>query len=120
MQKHSWPGNVRELANVVAYTLSLCESDVIQPNDLPENFMKKSKKVHPAGNTFQIPIQSSYREAVEHFERAYFSAMVEKFPENISALAKALEIDRSTLYGKLDKYQIALPNRSKPVSLTEN
>jgi DNA-binding NtrC family response regulator len=32
---HDWPGNVRELENAIERATTLCDSDVIQPGDLP-------------------------------------------------------------------------------------
>jgi DNA-binding NtrC family response regulator len=35
LMAHDWPGNVRELENAVERATALCESDTIQPADLP-------------------------------------------------------------------------------------
>jgi len=36
LQAYPWPGNVRELVNVVERAVSFCDSDTIEPHDLPD------------------------------------------------------------------------------------
>ena len=37
---YDWPGNVRELENAIERALVLTQSDVIQPEDLPESILE--------------------------------------------------------------------------------
>jgi DNA-binding NtrC family response regulator len=38
LEEHSWPGNVRELKNIIERAVIFCETDLIEPRDLPEQY----------------------------------------------------------------------------------
>ena len=39
LMRHSWPGNVRELEHTLEYAALLCNSNVISPEDFPQDFI---------------------------------------------------------------------------------
>jgi Nif-specific regulatory protein len=46
MVNYDWPGNVRELENAIERAVVLSDSDLVQPDDLPESILEKDP---PAG-----------------------------------------------------------------------
>ncbi len=102
---YSWPGNVRELINVLerAFYLSL-EAQTIQLEHLPETISQCRKpleamaprKLANAPETSQDP------------ERIALEDAINLAGHNMSQAARQLGISRSTLYRKIDKFNIKL------------
>jgi transcriptional regulator of acetoin/glycerol metabolism len=63
---------------------------------------KISMKDLPLGKT----IISNSAESLDDFERAFILQILVKYGWNISRTAKALKVDRVTLYNKIRKYDL--------------
>ncbi len=96
LMAHDWPGNVRELRNVLERGAVLARGPIITPTDL--------ELAPPAlpGGTPSAETADSLREV----ERKHIVAMLKQHNWNITRSAKALGIDRVTLYNKIKRYQI--------------
>lgn len=42
-KNYSWPGNIRELENLIYYLDNIAEGEIVNPEDLPEEFMQNEK-----------------------------------------------------------------------------
>ena len=91
--QHAWPGNVRELRHFVEKAVILGDAQVLGENDFM--FTSRNNKITIADN---LNIQ-------EH-EKQLISAAIEKHKGNLSHAAKALGINRSTLYEKIKRYDL--------------
>jgi DNA-binding NtrC family response regulator len=91
MRTYSWPGNVRELQNAVERAVVVGTPPLLEPRDFP----MRVTEAPPSGNGSQ-----SLAEA----ERAHILSVLEAHDWNISNSARILEIDRGTLYHKIEKY----------------
>jgi Nif-specific regulatory protein len=49
LMSYSWPGNIRELGNVIERALVLGETDVIHPEDLPDEVLEGAPTTTPSG-----------------------------------------------------------------------
>lgn len=102
---HFWPGNVRELANVSRYIAGLTVGPVAQDADLPPGFGKGAggAPLAPAGVSAtaavraDVPYAEAKRRWLEPFDQSYFSALLETHAGNVSAAARAADIDRKTI-----------------------
>ncbi len=93
LQKHRWPGNVRELQHVIEKAVILTDSKKIEP----ENLLLQSRKIlHDKPVLFNL----------SENEKELIRLALEKFRGNISLTAKELGINRSTLYEKIQKYEL--------------
>ncbi len=92
MQKYPWPGNIRELQHIVERSVILADTSTIKAESLQLPFAN-----HPAHNEDEIL-------DLEEIEKRHISRMLHKFEGNISQTAKALNINRNTLYRKIEKY----------------
>jgi two-component system NtrC family response regulator len=98
---YSWPGNVRELRNVIRRASILAAEPVISSDLLP---FKPPKTVsQPAASA---PSEEAPPMPLWIIERDHILRVIEKFDGNKSKAAKVLEIDRKTLYTKLERYGI--------------
>ncbi len=88
LQRYSFPGNVRELENMIERAIVIGNDREIRLRDLP---FEKEPAVSPVEN-------------LEEFEKQHISNILDKYDWNISHTARALNIDRVTLYNKIRKY----------------
>lgn len=92
LKSYPWPGNLRELRVEMNSLVLFCRGGLISARDLPRHFFKAKP-------------QSTERERI-----------VESLRDNqwnMSATARSLEMARSTLYLKLEAYEIAKQPRDK-------
>ncbi len=95
---HHWPGNVRELRNIIRRACILAGERRITPDLLP--FSPPKLRALPEA------IRPTENQALPLWiiERDHILNVLEKVEGNKSKAAKILEIDRKTLYTKLERY----------------
>ena len=104
MQRYNWPGNVRELVNVVERAVVLARGETVMVDDLPENLRREV----PNRNTLELPGSAgSLRSALVAPERQIILNALEQNGWNRQKTAAALNINRTTLYKKMKKYDIS-------------
>ena len=86
----SFPGNIRELENMIERAIVVGNGKKITLRDLP---LGKTE----SGPTF---------ESLGDIEKHHVEQILTKYNWNISATAKALKVDRVTLYNKIRKYNL--------------
>ena len=94
LRAHSWPGNIRELEHALENAVILSENKVISSFSFSSGAPGQGKHGSPAGLN------------LEEHEKAIIEKAMREVRGNISAAAKALGINRSTLYQKIKKYGI--------------
>jgi len=92
LMDYNWPGNVRELENVIERALVIGRSEEIVTEDLP--FSRKELGTEALPNSLKL------------MEKIHIKKILEEKDWNISKAARVLEIDRQTLYNKIEKYHI--------------
>jgi len=90
--QYGWPGNLRELRNVVERAVILSAGEIIEIEDLPEEF---SHTVHSTANV-GAKVTLDELEA-EHIRRVLATS------RNLDEAARTLGIDPATLYRKRQK-----------------
>ncbi len=99
--EYDWPGNVRELENLVERIVVLSDNGAIGPEDLPphvRSFISEKKLPHPTLlNDGALDLQ----QAVEQFENRLIDEALRHTNGNITAAARMLKVNRTTLIAKL-------------------
>jgi len=95
---YSWPGNVRELRNTIRRACILASEPLISSDLLPFSPPKSLPVVR------STPVEEVQILPLWVVERDHIQRVLEKVENNKSRAAKALEIDRKTLYTKLERY----------------
>jgi DNA-binding NtrC family response regulator len=88
LEEFYFPGNVRELENMIERAIVVGSGKKISLRDLP---LEKS-------------FISNSTESLEELEKSHILQILNKYGWNISRTAKALKVDRVTLYNKISKY----------------
>jgi DNA-binding NtrC family response regulator len=95
MMLYEWPGNIRELENAIERAVVVCKGPKIMPDDLPI-FRPEYICIPPSNTLVEV-------------EKAHIQQILNDNQWNISRSAAILGIDRSTLYGKIKRYNIQKP-----------
>lgn len=97
MMQYQWYGNVRELENAIERAVVVGNPPEITMKDLPFSIESVNKD------------NSGY--SLADVEKGYIEKVLLQNDWNISKSAEILEIDRVTLYNKINKYGLTKPNR---------
>jgi PAS domain S-box-containing protein len=93
--EHDYPGNVRELLNLVERAVILCRGDLIEPEHLPAGLRHAQTDTPPASAGHTIPPADQLRNVLKTCNG------------NRSAAARALGVNRTTLWRWLKRHQLA-------------
>ena len=96
LRRHTWPGNVRELENAIERALVLGTGPVIGIEDLPDSLRRQTPST--ASGDIGRPLADVEREHIRRTLRAVKG--------NKAAAARALGINRKTLYRKLRQHRL--------------
>ncbi len=90
LEEFPFPGNIRELENMIERAIVIGNGKKITLKDLP----------------IDRPEANPSFESLNDLEKHHILQILNKYNWNISASAKALKVDRVTLYNKIKKYQL--------------
>jgi DNA-binding NtrC family response regulator len=107
LRRLDWRGNVRELRNVVERLLILSDGDLISGADVDLFVAPGGGGADPvAGLIDRFDSFSDFRDMAE---KLFIERKLEENGWNVSRTAEVISIQRSHLYNKLEKYEIARP-----------
>jgi len=90
LEEFEFPGNVRELENMIERAIVVGNGKEIRLKDLPV-----TKEI----------VQNNI-ESLDDLEKKHIAQILIKYDWNISRTAKALQVDRVTLYNKIKKHEL--------------
>jgi transcriptional regulator with PAS, ATPase and Fis domain len=110
LTEYIWEGNVRELEHVIEYSCNTCESKIIEVKDLPSRFWSAHRAETKHGTDLNNLQENNYITNISELEKneiikalAYFG----NTQNDLVAAANALGISLSTLYRKINKYDLS-------------
>lgn len=98
---HDYPGNIRELDNIIEHGCVLCQGGIIRLKNLPRWIRPSEKDSH-----VHLGTDLSFEEV----ERRFIVSVLEKNGWNRQAAANELKIHKTTLFRKIKKLGIQLPD----------
>jgi DNA-binding NtrC family response regulator len=90
LEEFNFPGNVRELENMIERAIVVGNGKKISLKDLP----------------LEKTLMTNSIESLDDLEKSHILQILNKYNWNISRAAKALQVDRVTLYNKISKYNL--------------
>jgi len=94
--EYDWPGNVRELENAIERAVVVCKGKKIRPSDFPF-FQTRAEE------------DATSDDSLEALQKKHIKKILDEAEWNISKAALILQIDRVTLYNKINKYKLQKP-----------
>ena len=98
LERYDWPGNIRQLANALERAKIMADERTIRARDLPKEI-----------TTAPLPSRNaaaSNGDDLAEIQRRHIVEVLERESGNKARTARALGINRRSLYRLLDKYQI--------------
>jgi len=105
LMNYNWPGNIQELENVIEHAVMMETSDILQATSLPMvvHCGLKGLRKFVSQDKFStaddiLPLEEIKKQAIIH--------AMEATGNNVQQTARALGINRTTVYRKLEKYNL--------------
>ncbi|HVA48410.1 MAG TPA: sigma-54 dependent transcriptional regulator [Pirellulales bacterium] len=98
LEAYAWPGNIRQLINVIERAKILAEGTMVRWQDLPSEVRSPTHEPHA---------MNGQSDKLEEIERTHVVDVLEREKGNKARAARALGINRRSLYRLLEKYGIA-------------
>jgi len=98
LERYPWPGNVRELENVIERAALLSKGKFIGPEDLPDTIKREQSRQPKQYKSMSL------KEALAGPEKDIIRQVLEANHWNRQATARALAINRTTLFKKMKHY----------------
>ena len=98
LNRYDWPGNIRELKNVIKRMVLLCTGDIAGVDALPDEML------FAVNNNIPQVRESDLKAQNEINEKNLIQKTLVQVRYNKSKAAKLLNIDRKTLYAKIERY----------------
>ncbi len=98
---YNYPGNVRELENIIEHAMIVCQDTIIQRNHLPLPLQGRISSPLPQAE------KRAFDSEIEFSEKTLILDMLRKYSWNKGKTAAALDINRTTLWRKMKKYNIS-------------
>jgi two-component system NtrC family response regulator len=93
LQRHNWKGNIRELKNIIERSVIICDDSTLTPDLLPLDFYDD---IDATASSYTLAaIEKSHISKILHFTKG-----------NKTETARLLDIGLTTLYRKIDEYQL--------------
>jgi two-component system nitrogen regulation response regulator NtrX len=107
----AWPGNVRELRNIVERMLILAAGRSITAADIERHAGSAGGFGYDADEGAAVPSgggePGSFASFKEDAERAFIEAKLKEHGWNVAETARALQMPRSNLYKKIERYGLS-------------
>ncbi|MFV9690459.1 MAG: sigma-54 interaction domain-containing protein [Desulfobacteria bacterium] len=101
LMSHDFPGNIRELENVIEHAFVLCSDGIIEQQHLPHSVIAKAASPSTVHPTLQDGLKSAEARAImDALKRNSYNRL---------AAARDLGMHKSTLFRKIKKLGIILP-----------
>ena len=105
--KYSWPGNLRELKNVVRRSVLFTTGSMVTIDSIPPEMTAQVNFSAPkTGIESELSQSHNLKFLQENRERELITKTLQEVGYNKSKAARMLNIDRKTLYSKMEKYNI--------------
>lgn len=96
LNAYPWPGNVRELQHAIERAIIMSDSSVLQPDDFYLSTAKQTKTVEAELDTYNL----------DEVEKAIINKVLKQYQGNITQAATELGITRTSLYRRMEKYDL--------------
>ena len=108
LETYRWPGNIRQLMNAIERAQIMAENQCIRAQDLPREVVA-TVNARP-----KVDMRCGTGDHLVDIQRAHILEVLNRERGNKARAARALGVNRRSLYRLLDKYHIQLPENGDP------
>ncbi|MFN8276441.1 MAG: sigma-54 dependent transcriptional regulator [Chitinophagales bacterium] len=102
LKSMKWEGNIRELRNVMERLVILSEQKIT--DEEVKTFVTNTQAKETPTDLFEQ--FDKFQDFKEHIEKLFIEHKLKKFAWNVSRTAEVLDIQRSHLYNKIEKFDL--------------
>ncbi|MFN8308371.1 MAG: sigma-54 dependent transcriptional regulator [Chitinophagales bacterium] len=102
LKSMKWEGNIRELRNVMERLVILSEQKIT--DEEVKSFVTNTQAKETPTDLFEQ--FDKFQDFKEHIEKLFIEHKLKKFSWNVSRTAEVLDIQRSHLYNKIEKFDL--------------
>jgi len=112
LKNYDWPGNVREMENLIEGLVIAKENGLIDEDQILylfnycTNLKEEDRSLEDETNLFVETGGDGLKDILKKVEKNILRQMLEKHFHNVTRVAGTLKINRSTLYRKLEEYNL--------------
>jgi transcriptional regulator with PAS, ATPase and Fis domain len=107
LQRYHWPGNIRELENAIEHAVLFSEGECLLPHHFPAA-IEKVLKHNVDKQSLEFNRNYSGLNPAQLEERRILLQLLDDTNGNLSEMARRMRVARTTLYRRLQKYQIRI------------
>lgn len=105
LKEYDWSGNIRELKNVIERLIILSPEKITEAE--VEQFAMKSNLSHNKGSLLEVFDRfERFQEFKDFVEKEFIEFKLQKHSWNVSKTADEIDIQRSHLYNKIEKFDL--------------
>ena len=104
LQDYEWTGNIRELRNVIERLVILGGAKISEED--VQNYAYKGVQVSSTLNSEIFDQDPKFQDFKEHIEKQFIEYKLAQFNWNVSKTADEIDIQRSHLYNKIEKFNL--------------
>ncbi len=101
MQQYNWPGNVRELENLLEQAINWSADQIVDVRAIPNPPWQSETRARPVTLNF-----NGLKGTIEEAEKSLIQNALMKSSGNKAQAARVLNMQRSVLYKKLERYNL--------------
>lgn len=115
IERYSWPGNIRQLINAIDRAKILADDHIVRLKDLPREIVSSPQKGSsiPATGTAAADSPDA---SLASMERAHVVEILRRERGNKARTARALGVNRRSLYRLLERYGLAAEGADAPTT----
>ncbi len=116
IERYDWPGNIRQLINVVDRAKILADDHEVLLEDLPHEVVAGVAEKSSAPSPAVVDLSNLQTDDLSALQRAHVVEVLNRERGNKARAARALGVNRRSLYRMLEKYGLHTTDASKPAS----
>jgi len=108
LERYRWPGNVRQLINTLERAKILADDHMVLLDDLPQDIVREAEATAEGG---QAASEAPISDELAALQRSHVLEVLKRERGNKARAARALGVNRRSLYRMLERYGIQSANQ---------